>query len=195
VIPLVNWVWPKSFRRTETNKTAIRDPGWYPANPMLLHDPEILKTKSALSNGTRIAATEEEAAPTITTNHAMDDDISDILNVSSHLLSTGSTAGAKTPSWTSTAAALALLDLPGCTTSTTQKALDKMHFESGLAGAFALDILQHLVKRAKVCDNLHARYQQGSSLRKKIQDARRLTGGALFKIRHIALNKEVLALI
>ena len=165
---------------------------------MLLLDPEILKTKSASSNGTRIAATEEEAAPAITTNHTMDDDISDISNVSSHLSSSttgSSTAGAETPSSTSTAAASALSDLPGSTTtSTTQKALDKMNFESGLAGAFALDILQHLVKKEKVCENLHARYEQGSSLREKIQDARRLTGGALFKIRHIALDKEVLAL-
>jgi hypothetical protein len=72
--------------------------------------------------------------------------------------------------------------------------LDKIHFERGLAGAFALDILQHLVKKEKVCENLHAQYEEGSSLREKIQDARRLTGGALFKIRHIALDKEVLAL-
>jgi hypothetical protein len=114
-IPLVNRVWPKSFGRMETNKTAICDQGWYPANWMLLHDLEILKTKSALSNGTRIA-TEEETAPTITTNHAMDDtlDISDGL---SKLLSMGCTA--ETPSSTITAAAWALLDLPVSTTSTT----------------------------------------------------------------------------
>ncbi len=31
-------------------------------------------------------------------------------------------------------------------------------------------------------------------MREKIQDARRLTGGALFKVRHIALDEEVLAL-
>jgi hypothetical protein len=118
---------------------------------MLLHDPKILK-KSAWSNGTTIAA-EEEAAPTITTNHTMDD-ILDISNVLSQLLSTGSTA--ETPSLTTIAAASALLDLPGSTTSTTQKALDKMNFECGLAGAFALDILQHLVKKEKVCENLRA---------------------------------------
>jgi hypothetical protein len=151
-IPLVNWVWPKSFGRMETNKTAIHDQGWYSANQMLLHDPEILRTKSALSNGTRIA-TEEEAAPTITTNHTVDD-ILDISNVLSQLLSTGSTA--ETPSLTTTLAGLALLGLPCSTTSTTPKALDKMNFESGLAGAFALDILQHLVKKDKVCENLHA---------------------------------------
>jgi hypothetical protein len=39
VVPLVNQVWPKSFRRIETNKSAIREQGWYPANRMLLHDP------------------------------------------------------------------------------------------------------------------------------------------------------------
>jgi hypothetical protein len=45
-IPFVNRVWPKAFGRTETNKRAIRDQGWYSANRMLLHNPEILKTKS-----------------------------------------------------------------------------------------------------------------------------------------------------
>jgi esterase/lipase len=51
------------------------------------------------------------------------------------------------------------------------------------------------VKKEKVCENLHApQYKQGSSLREKIQDARRLTGGALFKVWHIAMDKEVLAL-
>jgi hypothetical protein len=101
----------------------------------------------------------------------MDDSILDILSFSSHLcLITGSsTAGAETPSSTSTAAASALSDLPGSTTSTTQKALDKMHFESGLAGAFALDTLQHLVKKEIVRENLHARYEQGRWLHEKIQ--------------------------
>jgi hypothetical protein len=109
-IPLVNRVWPKSFGRIETNKTGIRERGRYPANRMLLHDPEILKTKSASSNGTRIAATEEEEAPAITTNHTMDNNKSDISNVSSHLCSStgSSTAGAETPSSTSTAVASAL---------------------------------------------------------------------------------------
>ncbi len=45
-----------------------------------------------------------------------------------------------------------------------------------------------------MCENLHARYEQGSSLREKIQEARRLTWGALFNVRHIALDGEVLAL-
>jgi hypothetical protein len=94
----------------------------------------------------------------------MDDDISDISSVSSHLcwITGSSTAGSETRySSTSTAAASALSDLPGSTT---------MHFESGLAGAFALiDTLQHLVKKEKVCENLHAGYEQGRSLREKIR--------------------------
>jgi hypothetical protein len=35
-IPLINLVWPKSFARTSTNKNAICDRGWYPANWKLL---------------------------------------------------------------------------------------------------------------------------------------------------------------
>jgi hypothetical protein len=45
-----------------------------------------------------------------------------------------------------------------------------------------------------VFENLHQRYEEGGSLRKKIQGARQLTGGALFKVPHIALDGEVLAL-
>jgi hypothetical protein len=96
---------------------------------MLLYIPNILKTKPALSNGRTIAA-EEEEAPTITTNHIMDD-ISDISNVLSQLLSMGNST-TETPSLTTTAAALALLDLPGSTTSTTQKGLDKMNLRVDL---------------------------------------------------------------
>jgi hypothetical protein len=72
--------------------------------------------------------------------------------------------------------------------------LDNLNFESGVVGDFTLDILQHLVKKESVCDNLHNRYEDGRSLREKITDARRLTGGVLFKVRHVALGGEVLAL-
>lgn len=67
-----------------------------------------------------------------------------------------------------TTAALAL-DLPNNRPiNTTCKALDKMTFESGLTGDFTLDILQHLVMKESVCANLHQRYEEGGSLRKKI---------------------------
>jgi hypothetical protein len=95
----------------------------------------------------------------------------------------------------STATAASALDLPdNCPSSTTHKTLDKMNFETGLVGDFTLDILQHLVKKESVCENLHQRYEEGGSLGKKIQEARPLTGGALFKVRHISLDGEVLAL-
>jgi hypothetical protein len=35
-IPLINLVWPTLFARTSTNKNAIHDRGWYPANWKLL---------------------------------------------------------------------------------------------------------------------------------------------------------------
>jgi hypothetical protein len=42
--------------------------------------------------------------------------------------------------------------------------MDKMNFKSGLAGDFTLGILQHLVKKESVCENLHQRYEEGGSL-------------------------------
>jgi hypothetical protein len=183
-IPLVNHIWPKSFGRKETNKTATCDQGWYPANPMLLYDEDILKTKTASSTATRNESAKEEAAVTVTTNHETDD-ILDISNVLSGASSTTTTASL------STATAASALDLPdNRPSSTTRKTLDKMNFETGLAGDFTLHILQHLVKKESVCENLHQPYEEGGSLHEKIQEARQLTGGALFKVRHIALDKK-----
>ncbi len=185
-IPLINLVWPKSFARKTTNQKAIRDRGWYPANRKLLHDPEILKTKTIGSTADIPPANNQAADESNTTTHnptdpgtqpptrivttgePIVDDDSEISNVS----------GASSSS----------------TTSTTRKVLDNLNFDEGMAGEFALDILQHLVKKESVCDNLHSRYERGRSLREKIKDARRLTGGALFKVKHIALDEEVLAL-
>jgi hypothetical protein len=42
--------------------------------------------------------------------------------------------------------------------------LDALNFDSGVAGDFTLDILQHLVKKESVCDNLHNRYEDGQKL-------------------------------
>jgi hypothetical protein len=50
------------------------------------------------------------------------------------------------------------------------------------------------VKKESACDNLHNRHEDGHSLREKISDARQLTRGGLFKVQHIALYEEVLAL-
>jgi hypothetical protein len=190
---LVNQVLPKSFGRKETSKTAIHDQEWYPANRMLLHDVDILKTKAASSTATRNESAEEEAAVTVTTNHEMED-ISDISNVSNSASSTTTTASLLT------ATAASALDLPDTTaasalelpnnrpSSTTRKALDKMTFESGLTGDFKLNILQHLVKKESVCENLHQRYEENT-----LGEAT-YRGAALYKVRHVALDGEVLAL-
>ena len=45
ILPLVNLVWDLSFGRVRTNKKAISDRGWNPANHRLLTDPDILKSK------------------------------------------------------------------------------------------------------------------------------------------------------
>jgi hypothetical protein len=37
--------------------------------------------------------------------------------------------------------------------------MSMMNFDSGVAGDFTLNILQHLVKKESVCDNLHNRYE------------------------------------
>jgi hypothetical protein len=178
-IPLINLVWQKSFARKSTNKNAIRDRGWYPANRKLLQDPKILKTKTLSttrtdippnpmnlpdgSDGRRTNSNPSDATTTrrpthLVTTRAMDD-VSDISNVSE--LSSTTTAA-----------------------FTTRAVLDALNFDSGVAGDFTLDIIQHLVKKESVCDNLHNRYENGRSLREKITEARRLTGGALFKVKH-----------
>jgi hypothetical protein len=176
-IPLINCVWPKWFARKATNKNAIRARGWYPANRKLLQDPEILKTKTLSttesdnatnatnppdetagsrtnsSNSTNAATTEQPTLLVTTTGTT--DDVSEI----SHISESSSTSA-----------------------STTLEVLENLNFDSGGAGDFTLDILQHLVKKESVCDNLHNRYDDGRSLREKVSDARRLTGGMLFKL-------------
>jgi hypothetical protein len=107
--------------------------------------------------------------PTLLVTTGSTDDVSEISNVS------GS-------SNTTTAA------------SANREVLDNLNFDSGVTGDFTLDILRHLVKKESVCDNLHNRYEDGRSLREKISNARQLTGGALFKVKHSALGEEVLAL-
>jgi hypothetical protein len=79
------------------------------------------------------------------------------------------------------------------TPSTTCAVLHNLNFESGVAGDFTLNILQHLVKKESLCNNLHNRYEDGHSLHEKLTDARQFAGGAQFKVHHIALNEEVLA--
>jgi hypothetical protein len=130
----------------------------------LLQDPEILKTKTSSTTGTDIPpnpmnrpdgsgrrtnsnpsdATTTQRPTHLVTTRAMDD-VSDISNVSK--LSSTTTAA-----------------------SATRAVLDALNFDSGVAGDFTLNILQHLVKKESVCNNLHnSRYEDGRSLREKVQ--------------------------
>jgi hypothetical protein len=72
--------------------------------------------------------------------------------------------------------------------------LTNLNFEEGLAGNFTMDILQHLVRKEKVCENLHHRFEGARATRGEIDKAKALTGGNLFKTRHVVLDEEVLAL-
>ena len=69
---------------------------------------------------------------------------------------------------------------------------DEFQFWPRLAGEFTVDILQHIVRTEKVNENLNKRYQIGQAKRGNIDKARKLTGGNLFRCKHIVLDKEVL---
>jgi hypothetical protein len=96
------------------------------------------------------------------------DDVSDISNVSSTIAANSSSSVAS---------------------NVTHSALEHLNFESGLAGDFTLVIFQHLVKKDSVCENLHYRYEEGRALRENIKKAR-LTGGALFKLKHVHIGRR-----
>jgi hypothetical protein len=83
---------------------------------------------------------------------------------------------------------------PADDSAKTFAALDKLNFNTGMSGDFTLDIIQHPVKKESVRDNLQNRYEEGRCLREKLKAARRMTGGTLFKVRHIVLDEEVLAM-
>ena len=70
--------------------------------------------------------------------------------------------------------------------------LTNINFDRGLAGEFTVDILQHIVRKEKVRENLNARYNEGQVVRGRIDETRRLTGGSMFKSNHIVLDEEVL---
>ena len=70
--------------------------------------------------------------------------------------------------------------------------LTNINFDRGLAGEFTIDILQHIVRKEKVRENLNARYNEGQVVRGMIDETRRLTGGSMFKSNHIVLDEEVL---
>ena len=72
--------------------------------------------------------------------------------------------------------------------------LTYLNFDKDLAGEFTIDILQHMVRKEKINENLNARYERGRATRGEIDNTRQLTGGSLFDSKHIILDSEVLAL-
>ena len=70
--------------------------------------------------------------------------------------------------------------------------LADLNFEHGLSGEFTVDILQHMVRKEKINENLNCRYERGRAKRGEIDSTRRLTGGSLFESKHIILDSEVL---
>ena len=64
ILPLVNIVWNSSFGKVRTNKKAISDHGWYPANRFLLPDSDIIKSRVVDST---LSTTSTETYSLITT--------------------------------------------------------------------------------------------------------------------------------
>ena len=202
-LPLLNIIWSRSFGRKATNKKAIADRGWNPCNRRLLTDPEILKTKTnatatnvrrdetvAATNDTGAGATENNSITTTNDTGA---------SVTSRTISTCTATNtvANTVATNNSTDTVATNNT-GNTTIATQVVpspwidLTDLNFERGLAGEFTVDILQHMVRKEKVNDNLNNRYREGQATRGNIDTARRLTGGSLFKCHHIVLDSEVL---
>ena len=194
ILPLLNLAWKKSFDNVWTNKRAIWDRGWYPEKRRLLTDSEILKTRTstAVETSTALVCVTDSSStntppvihllpmpplpmiPTIPPLIAYPRNTAYIVTVSgdaSTYLSTIKTNPVELSPW---------IDL------------ENINFAQGLAGYFTIDIIQHLVKKEKVGQNLNKRYKQGTLVQEEIDKSRRLTGGGLFKARHIILDINVL---
>jgi hypothetical protein len=216
-IPILNIVWPKSFGRPETNKKAISDRGWYPANRRLLTDPEILKTKAKINETTSTVTPPTNASTTSTVTPPANASTTSTVTPPAN----ASTTSTVTPPANANASTTSTVTPPANASGTpssgsigptsnsisththttdarleTAKALvdlTNLNFEEGLAGNFTMDILQHLVRKEKVCENLHNRFEGARATRGEIDKAKTLTGGNLFKTKHIVLDEEVLA--
>ena len=218
-LPLVNIVWPRSFGRSSTNSKAIADRGWYPCNRRLLTDPEILKTRTAGTPApdSTTTITTPLHAPLLTTAANTTDIVpATITTTNAPLLTTATnTTDIAHPTSTTTVATTiaTVATIPstingssntqgssstGLTTLATDVVpspwidLTDLNFDRGLAGEFTIDILQHIVRKEKVNENLNRRYQIGQATRGNIDTARKLTGGNLFRCKHIVLDKDVL---
>ena len=191
ILPLINIIWSKSFGRIRTNRKAISDRGWNPLNRRLLYDPEILKTRIiATTNPLPIAIT----APPLHT------DITPIELPPSTILPTIEPSPATLATIEPSESVITARGCDNTMTSTIGTEvipspwidLTNINFDRGLAGEFTIDILQHIIRKEKVRENLNARYNEGQVVRGRIDETRRLTGGSMFKSNHIVLDEEVL---
>ena len=153
ILPLINRIWPRSFARKCTNQQAISDRGWNPLNCRLLTDPEIIKTRSATSF---------TPAPTA----AISDTPSNInlVSIDTAIMAPSPTTIVPPPLECQTIATASTFAQSTCSSIETLVVpspwidLDNINFDKGLAGEFSIDILQYIVKKERVRDNLSKRY-------------------------------------
>ena len=79
------------------------------------------------------------------------------------------------------------------------KALDdlNLNFVEGIAGTFTQDLLQHLIKKDAIHKAYLKRKREGAEARQRLEEAvrnTRLTGGLMFKVRHVTCDDDVLAI-
>ena len=211
-LPIVNLIWPRCFGRVRTNKKAIRDCEWFPANYRLLTDPEVLRTKSEVVSTvitttpivntatTHDSPTATTATPIVNTatTHDSPTAITAIPIVNTPIVNAPSFTVGATSTVNTTIVPHSTLVLPSddAPSATDKKPplikLSEVNFERGLAGEFAIDILQHIVRKDEVSNNLKTRYSDGEITRQRIDRTKRLTGGVMFKANHIVCDEEVL---
>ena len=198
ILPLINLIWPRSFGRRNTNQQAISDCGWNPLNRRLLTDPEILKTKSITTFTPAPTPTDDSLALPDDVVFPPDGPPDEPPEGPPH----GPPDGAVSPPPLNCPTIVTAPGLAPSTCSTIETEptvlpwidLDNVNFDRGLAGEFSIDILQHIVKKENVRQNLSKRYKEGRCVRGMIDTTKRLTGGNMFKSNHIVCDEEVLAI-
>jgi hypothetical protein len=165
----MSWVvraWDVSFARTDKNRNALIERGWYHLDRRLLNDPEILCTRVINSNivpppnhtvviNTASINTEESSAQE-------QQEIPQVIDVTEEALQVSRLSS--------------------------RSALDELNlnFVNGIAGEMTQDLLAVLLRKQKIHEAFVNRKEEGQRVRTRLATAlkeTRLTGGALFKIR------------
>ena len=191
ILPLYNRVWPKSFGQKKGNQKAIRDRGWCPLNRRLLTDPEVVKTKPLPTNNSNALVSTPESASNISTIQLLNTPPTTALVPTLLPSSNGSTISL---SHISTPPAIPPPNSNPTSSSVISKHVNlaDVNFDNGLAGEFAVDIIQQMVRKDKIRKNLNERYEKGREVRGIIDTTKRLTGGTMFKSDHIVLDEVIL---